>query len=455
MKDKPTLLMIAYCFPPLAGAGVFRTLKLVKYLPSNDVVPYVIAADDATWPIMDPSLVAQVPSGIRVDRAAPRQTLERMQAAYALVRRAKRLFARGRRGILEPVPDPSSGRPLRRRVQDRFLIPDEKRYWFKPAVAASMRALDQIEGDVCLYSTGPPHTDLIVGLEVKKRTGLPWIVDFRDAWAGNPVYMDGLAPAVRARHLEMERAVVANADAVLAVAPGILESLRAAHPEHAAKMRLLMNGFDPEDFAAVPGAPPPDRLVFSHIGELYPTRDPSALIRAFGIAHERRPDLSIQLRFVGHRDWVVAARMDALAGELGLSDLIAITPPVAHAEAIRAMKESHVLVFQSAFRTGDSEVGRTYPGKLFEYMAAGRPVLGVVPGGEAARLIDETGCGWWRSPADVSGLADLIVQIADRWSSGEPLLACAPNLGGHDRREIARELADIVRSLILARGAVT
>lgn len=452
MRDGPSLVMIAYCFPPLGGAGVFRTLKLVKYLPANGVTPSVIAADDDTWPIIDAGLLEQVPKGVRVERVAPSGTLERMQALYRIARSSASARGEGPSVAVDFTSGQPTRRPLRRRVMDRLLVPDEKKYWIRPAIAATMRSLDRIEGDVCLYSTGPPHTDHVVALEVKRRTGLPWIADFRDAWAGNPVYMDGLSSPVRARHLGMERAVVENADIVLAVAPGILESLKAAHPQHVGKMRLLTNGFDPEDFTDVAGSPPTDALMLSHVGELYPTRDPSALLRAVNEARQRRPDLPIRLRFVGHRDPVIAARMDALIVQLGLTDIVTAVPPVAHSDAIRLMKESHVLVFQSAFRPGDAETGRTYPGKIFEYMAAGRPVLGIVPGGEAARLIDDVGCGWWRSPDDVPGLVDLIVELGDRWSRGESLLACEPDLRAFDRRETARAIADIVRDLVMNRG---
>jgi len=444
-----TLLMIAYVYPPLAGSGVFRTLKFAKHLPQHGIHPVIVAADDPGWYARDEGLSAEAPLA-GVYRVAPKPTLKRLQSAY-------RTLA-GRAGsAAEPIPgagEPAAtGRGLKRRLLDRLGIPDEQVYWLGPATRAASGVLRRTDGPVCLYSTGPPFTDHLVGLELKCRTGLPWIADFRDAWAGNPVYMGGLDPSVVRRHRTLERRVVAAADAVLCAAPGIKASLVAAYPQEEAKIAVLTNGFDPDDFAAPRVSPPAERFVVSHLGELWSTRDPGSVLRAAAVLLAEDPTLPLELRFVGHRDPTLAVQMDAVVAALDLGRNVVIQGRVSHAEAVDLMRASTLLLFQSAFGPGDPEVGRTYPGKLFEYMAAERPVLGVVPGGDAAELIERTGCGWWRSPDDVEGIAALLRTLVEKWRHGTPLLETRPDLRPFDRRVIAQDLAARVRALVDERAA--
>lgn len=454
--SKRDLLMIAYIFPPLAGAGVYRTLKFAKYLPELAVRPTVLCAEDPDWYMLDETgeLAAQIPDDVTVHRIAPTQGLVHLKHVYRGVRQlgAARPPAPARPGPEAVAAAGTRTSGLKRRMLDRFAIPDEQRFWIKPATRRALEIAQDLPRRSCIYSSVPPFSAHLVALEVKRRTGLPWIADFRDAWAGNPVLMRGLSGTVRARHAQLEARVVAEADAVLAVAPGVAESLRRAHPSAAEKIVLLTNGFDPEDLAGLEGPPPTDRFVIAHVGELSRTRVPAAFLEALGRVRVSRPGASIEARFIGYRDPAVAAEMARLVAANCLGDAIVVRGAVPHAEALKAMREAHVLLMQSAFGTTDSPIGQTYPGKLFEYMASGRPVLAVVPDGATAKLIDDTGCGWWREPGDVAGVTSLLESLVDRWRAGTPLLEGTPDMARFDRRTLTAELAEIVGRL--AAGAV-
>jgi glycosyltransferase involved in cell wall biosynthesis len=448
------LLMCAYIFPPLAGAGVYRTLKFVKYLPSCGVEPVVLSADDPDWYMTDTNgvLAGDIPAGIEVHRVKSRRTLIVIRAACATALKAVRLLrpapsaeASGPAGEALGTP---SGPSLRLRILQRHSVPDEQVGWTEPATAEGLRIVKAAPGVDCLYASGPPFSALVVGARLKERTGLPFVVDFRDAWTGNPVLMKGLSQWALARNFEIEARVIEAADVLIGVAPGIIDYYRATYPGHAHKLRLLTNGYDPDDFCGIESVPPSDRLVFSHVGELSSTRDPSTLLTALASVKKANPDTNVRMQFVGYRDPRLAVGMDRQIAKLGLESVVRCQGPMPHDEAIRVMRSSHVLVFQSAFKSDDPVLGRTYPGKIFEYMAAGRPILAIVPEGPSAELVLQSGCGWRVDPSDTRAATRVLNEIVHSWKSTGTLPACHPELERYERRSIARELASIVAELV-------
>jgi hypothetical protein len=220
------VLFITYYYPPLGGAGVFRALKFAKFLPEFGWMPHIVAAAGDPGDVHDASLLDDIPAGIPVDRVGVRwdfTTLTRRLLQY--------------RGGWRLVP-----------YLDWLQIPDAKAGWIMAACQRA-RAIVRDEPIDVLYSTSYPYSSHLVGSWLKRKTGLPWVADFRDEWTQNP----HLVPPTRVHGWlaeKMERTVVKQADHIIGVNESILDILKngASDPS---KFTAITNGFDGQEIEEI------------------------------------------------------------------------------------------------------------------------------------------------------------------------------------------------------------
>ena len=256
------LLVITYYWPPSGGAGVQRCLKFVKHLGSFGVVPTVITVDaaQATYPVRDESLLAEVPADVRVIRTG---TTEPFESYKKLTGRAVPYggFANeGRPGLVQQAL---------RFVRGNLFIPDPRRGWNRHALAAVEQLLAAGETFDAVLTSSPPHSTQLIGLELQKRHGLRWLADLRDPWTDIYYYKDlhhtPLAAWLDARY---ERRVLTHADAVLVTSPETKRLFLAKLSTlPTAKFHVLPNGYDESDFRRA-SAPPRDCLRITHTGTI-------------------------------------------------------------------------------------------------------------------------------------------------------------------------------------------
>tara|TARA_Y100001954_G_C15700171_1_gene547345 strand:- start:50 stop:859 length:810 start_codon:yes stop_codon:yes gene_type:complete len=202
----------------------------------------------------------------------------------------------------------------------------------------------------------------LIGLALKRATGLPWVADFRDPWSTMD-YLDdfGLGPRARRLIAKMERAVVASADRILVTSPGALQEIGL---DDATKGAVIPNGWDRDDFPDNPPAPASnDKPVLGHFGALYGARNAPALWSALG-------ESDWVLKAGGQLSDDVRASMDQSGVELDWKG------DLSHAEAIQAMHACDALV---VVHNNSASAKASTPGKMFECLAAGRPMLVVGP----------------------------------------------------------------------------
>ncbi len=364
------VLIVAYYWPPAGGPGVQRWLKFAKYLPQCGWAPTVVVPDGAAYPVLDDSLQGEVGPDIDVVRVP---IFEPYDAALSLFQRkgAERLGSGNHKsGLKDKVV---------RWIRGNVLLPDPRVLWRRPAVRAAsqllMGATQENRPFAAMVTTGPPHSVHLIGADLKRRHGLPWIADFRDPWREMD-YLSDFLPTARTRrtHLRMEGAVVRDCDSVLMTSKGIEASL-AVH-NAAAKLHLIPNGWDEAD---MPGRQPEDQHAarstdgkwhLGHFGSVFPIRNAPGLWHAIAQWNRERAQ-PIHLDFYGVVNPEVAQALDHI-----LPDQWTDHGYVSHKEAVAAMQRMDALLMLQ----NRSESGRhAIPGKAFEYLALGKPLAVVTP----------------------------------------------------------------------------
>ena len=413
------VLLVTMYFPPAGGGGVQRPLKFATHLPALGIETHVLAPDDPKWLYSDPELVPPTQAWIH-------------RARY-LGPRARRLAdeLHGRRGL-----DRFSrqARSLSRRV----LVPDENVAWNLTAIPAALRIVRNEEIDVVL-TTSPPNSVHLLGAAVKRASGVRWVADLRDSIGAHPHRRVENA-AVRAKEKvsdSVARLVARQADVIVAASEAI--AAEALELEPTGVVTTILNGADFDDFAGLEYHRG-DRFRITHTGSFFGKRDPRPFLQA--LADSELED--VVARFVG--DFRVADR--EWAESLGLGDRLELHPYVARREALALQRDSDALLLLIPDAGGR---GRgVLSGKVFEYLAAERPILAAVPpDGAAADLIHETGAGVVAAPDDVPALAAALSELHGAWKAGT---LDAAVLSSDDRERLGRsarveELADLIRGL--------
>lgn len=422
-------LIVSYYFPPAGGGGVQRVLKLCKHLPAFGWDVDVLAPDDPKWVAHDPGLAAEIPAGTVVHRARYRGPSDERPAADVLE------GAEGLRGVATRAG--VYGRQL--------LVPDPRVVWVPDAARAAVRIVRERSASVVL-TTSPPSSAHMIGNVVARRTGVPWIADLRDSWLANPHrrYDRRSVRAKRAVLETMARRTFARVSALTAVTETIADEARALAPA-GTPSAVISNGCDFDEFAGLEHTPS-DRLRILHAGFFFGVRSPRPFLEALARLLADRPELRevIEARFVGgfrtaDRQW---------AESLGLGAALRIDGFLPHAQALAAMKgaDALLLLIPRAGGLGLSVLS----GKLFEYLAAERPVLALVPPeGIAADLLRSTGFARIADPDEVGAIRAQLEDLVEAWRAGalgdRPLPADLRER--LDRRTRASEMADVFRSV--------
>lgn len=428
------VLVISHFFPPMGGGGVQRVTKFVKYLAACGWRATVIAGRPEDYWMQDDSLLADLPSSARVERTAAASgigVLRRVRPGQTGgSRRSSRLFG----GL--------------RRAAAWFLVPDTYVGWQPFALRAARTILANDRPDA-IVSSGPPETNHLVAMALQRESGLPWLADFRDPWFALHLYP---APTAwhRARHARLERAVLERADAVIATTAWLGDLLRSRTPR-LRRLQVVRNGFDPADFpphaAALPPSAEPLRLV--HTGMLTLTRSAAGLLQ--GIQRLQRDDPQLRGQFMVEMVGARESHNDALAAELGLADCVHWRDYVPHHAAIAAMLSADVLVL---IKHVEARFRGLIPGKLYEYMGAGRPILALVPDSEAADLVRELGWGEVAPPDDPAAIAAALARLHAHKRAGT-LLTGYPRRGRErfERRSQAAQLAALLEQIAPPAGS--
>ncbi|MFH1761038.1 MAG: glycosyltransferase [bacterium] len=385
--DKKSLLMVAYFFPPMGGAGSLRPLKLAKYLPDCGWDPVVLTVKNPDWYYAyDPDLLNELPDKTSIYRS-------RMIRSAWLYR------------MLNPL----RVRKLDTWIRKWLLHPDAQIGWIPSAYSAGLRIIRK-QRIKAIYSTSAPLSCHLIAYLIKKKTGLPWIADFRDEWYENPDF-DFPTTFHRRMHFKLEKMIVDAADQVIAAAPGFCRLL-AKHRGCADKCSAIYMGYDPEDFSSsVQGSSTPSMagkpFTIAFSGLFYAAFRPSGILAAISslIDEGRIPANNIRLLFVG-------ANSPDETGFYDKHDICRFTGFVPHRQTVSHVMASDALLLLLSRERGDYVV----PSKTFEYISSGKPVFAAVPeDGNVASIIKKTGTGIVVDFDNIPGTVNALFLLYQDW----------------------------------------
>ena len=431
------VLYLTYYYAPSGGSGVQRSVKFVRYLAGHGWQPTVVTVDPdaAAFPERDPTLLADVPPGVHVERTP---TWDPYAVYAAMHGRSKaEVVTTGFAGAAEA----GAKEKLARWVRANLFVPDARIGWVPYAVAAA-RKLHAATPFDALFTTGPPHSTHLAGWWLSKKLGLPWVADLRDPWTDIYYYHDLPRTALAQRLDErMERAILRRAAARVTVGPSL-----AAHYEAKSGLpvTVIPNGFDAADFALPAPAPQRDAFVLAFVGTFLAQQNPETLWQVLAGLRQQGKIPHLRLLLVGNVD----ARVTAALKTHGLDTLTETRAYVPHPEAVAAMRRADALLL-AINRVDGAE--RIVTGKVFEYGGSGRPIVGVGPaGGDAARVLEETGAGRLFGWDDADGLEKEVLRLYAGWQAGHPIGGAPPEKAARYSREtqaeaLARVLDGVVK----------
>jgi hypothetical protein len=414
------VLMIAFHFPPVSGSsGIQRSLRFAQFLPSLGWQPTVISAHPRAYERTSPDLLQDIPDTVNVVRAF----------AFDAVRQLS----------------------IGGRYPGFIARPDRWWPWRIGAVLEGLKLIRQQHFDV-IWSTYPIPTAHQIGATLHRRSGIPWVADFRDPMAQDGYPTDPLTwRAFRA----IEQHTVAHAARSVFTTPGAAQAYRDRYATLAReRFAVIENGYDEQTFALAQartdasGPLQPGRVTLVHSGVVYPSeRDPTQLLQALAMlrADGTIAESSFRLRFrASEHDTMI----ESMAHSMGVSELVELLPPIPYGEALGEMLRADGLLVMQA-----SNCNAQIPAKLYEYLRAQRPILALTdPVGDTAQVVLQAGIPAIAPLDSAAAIAELIKRFISEKNGRRAWIASRSSVQRASRQARAAELAGLLDQVVAQEG---
>lgn len=382
------ILIVAYNFPPAGGVSVQRIAKFAEYLPEHNWIPIVLTSTSDNYLDLDHDLYQRIKDKVIIERI------------NSFISKRKTSNLRQRTGTYLPWNNPKEKNSFKSYLANLFrawiLIPDSQIFWVLPAIFKLPKVLSKYKPDI-IFATAPPSSVLLLGALIKILTKKPLVLDYRDPWTQSfAMYRKGENKFRLYIERWMERIVLRLTNLVISVTPPIIEDLQLlGKSNHRCKFRLIYNGFDKEDFKnIIPKS-------FNHYTIVYTGKILSNWYSALPFLKGLRelirenPDFTdkIQIMFIGVFDDPKAVDF---VEKYGLTHNISMLGHLSHSECLSYQLGADLLLL---ILDGE-DIGRIgIPVKLFEYIAAGKPIIAIVDRNSlTAKIMNEAKVGKVVSP---------------------------------------------------------
>ncbi len=427
--DLRRVLIISYHFPPRPAIGSVRLEGLAKYLPRYGWEPVVLTP---TYP------------------GGPDKRFEVIETGYLDVvdNLKKRMGLRNGAGLQEQLHISQtlrSGRfspldPVVKALKTFICYPDDQRGWL-PFALQKARSLIR-EGFIdAIITSSKPETSHLIGAKLRQELHIPWVADLRDLWTQNHYYEFLSFRKIVERRLELK--TLNSANALVTVSAPLAQLLQELHREKT--IYSITNGFDPDSVSANPKLT--SEFTVTYTGSLYRgKRDPRILLEAVRnlIKLGVMEPTALRIRFYGEQGYWIKQEISSY----GLDEVVELHGHIKREDALKRQGESQVLLLLTWNNPRESGV---YTGKLFEYLAARRPILalGGTPG-VVGPLLEETRTGF-----HVANVSETM-EVLHRWWIGYLNSGYVPYYGResaisrYSQNKMAERFAEVLNDITRA-----
>ena len=433
------VLIIAYYWPPSGGSGVQRWLKMSKYFPENGWQPVVYTAENAEYPVEDLSLEKDIAPETEVIK---RKIFEpySFYKKFLGMKKEEKIKA----GFINEGKKKSSWKEnISIWLRGNLFIPDARCWWLRPSVRFLKKYLQENPVDA-IISTGPPHSMHLIAKELHKKLNIPWIADFRDPWTDIDYFkLLKLSKRSLKKHHKLQYEVLTEADNVVAVSWNWAKGLES----HGAKnVSVITNGydFDTENINTKPELS--HDFTISHIGVLRAMKNAELFWSTLGelIKDETLTDFSklLRIRLIGQVDNSILN----LIKKYELENNVEIIPYIPHDKIFAEQVSSQVLLL---LINNSPSVKGLMTGKIFEYMASGRPTFAIGPvDGDIARVLNETNLGVIVDFEDKEGMKKVIIDMFNKYKNNQLVTNKNENIEKYSRRYLSKEYVKIIEKIL-------
>ena len=422
-------LVITYYWPPAGGPGVQRWLKFVTYFKEFGIEPVVFIPDNPHYPLQDKSIVSEIPEGIEIIRFPIKEPY-----GFAKIFSKKKtnqvssgIITNKNQSVLEK---------LLLWIRGNFFIPDARIGWVKPAVGFLKEYLAKNDMDIVI-SSGPPHSLHLIGMALKEELGIKWVADFRDPWTTIHYHQSlRLNKRAQKKHLKLESKVLNNSDLVVVTSARTKKEFQKIT---SVPIEVISNGYD-----ILEKIEPNLDAQFSiaHIGSLLTNRNPELLWEILSELKDENKVFSknLLIKLVG----VVSEDVLKSLAVFGLTENYKILGYVSHQEAIQIQHDAQVLLL---VEMDSPETKSIIPGKLFEYVAANRPILAIGPeGSDVEGIIKETNTGVYFKYTDKKKLKQQLQLYYEAYLKAN-LNVNSKNIEKYSRSALTKSLSTILLNI--------
>ena len=427
-RMKKKALIITYYWPPAGGPGVQRWLKFTKYLPEFHIDPIVYIPENPNYPLIDESLVSEISDSATILKQPIK---EPYKLAGVFSKKSSKTISKG---IISDHKKQRFIEKVMLYIRGNFFIPDARIGWVKPSVAYLSKYISENSIET-IITTGPPHSLHLIGLQLKERLGVKWLVDFRDPWTTIGYHKQlKLTKASKEKHKTLENKVLNTADQIIVTSFTTKKEFQQITKQ---PIEVITNGYDYESASEFKLD---SKFSIAHIGSLLSKRNPETLWQVLSDLVKENNNFSkdFQLNFIG----AVSENVLESIKKNKLSNYINEVGYVSHKEAIAYQKKSQVLLLIEI----DSEDTKCIiPGKLFEYMVSNRPIIAIGPkDSDVEKIIKETNTGTYFNYNDYESLKTTILEyykaFQDKNLQSHPI-----GLQKYSRKKLTQQLAELIK----------
>lgn len=416
------MLIISYYWPPSGGPGVQRWLKFVKYLPEFNIEPILFIPKNANYPLLDKSLSDDVNKDLKVIQF-PITEISGFLPKFKFLNSV-------RSGNISKPHNQSLLQKLIFFIRGNLFIPDMKIFWKSSSVNFLSDYLPKNNIDT-IITTGPPHSVHLIGLELKRKLNINWISDFRDPWVKlNYLNRFHLLPFSRKSHISLRNKVLINSNAVIVTS----ERLKDLFSNITSNIYKITNGFD----YIIKENNLDNKFSISHIGSLYPERNPKFLWDSLEELFEGSFKKDLQINFIGNTSEKIKKELS----KRKFHNHVRFYDYVDYNRALELMCSSQALLM---IEVNDEESSYAIPGKLFDYLNSKRPIISIGPNiSEVSEILNNTNSGKFFNYHDKRNLKLYINQLYKSYKNGTNIISDKSKIDMFKRINLTKKLSEVI-----------